>query len=80
MFKSFVMLSCIVAAVTLLSGCTITPPEPMMFGMPQSQFQQLTPDQQSQVISGYNQQQQMQAQNAMIVDVANTAATAFGHH
>lgn len=47
-----------------------------MFGMTESQFKSLPPDQQKQVIDGYNQQQAIAKQNEplnRLVDVADTA-------
>lgn len=48
--------------ISLLAGCE--PPEPTMFGIPQSQWYTLTKTQQNQVIEGYNRQQEINAQNA----------------
>jgi len=46
-------------ALATLTGCG----EPMSFGMPTSQFNTLTPDQQNQVVDGYNQRQIIAEQN-----------------
>lgn len=57
----------------LLAGC-----EPTMFGMPQAQWNQLTPEQKSQVIQGYNQREQIKEQNAPLyaaIDAANNVLT-----
>lgn len=61
-----------------LSACASDQP-PMMFGMPQNQFQQLTVEQQNQVIAAYNQQQQTQAQSEMVTDVIDSVAGAIHH-
>ena len=60
----------IILTTLLLMGC-----EPMMFGMPESQFQSLTPAQQQKIIQGYNRQKEIEAQNAplnALVDVAGS--------
>ena len=47
--------------VLLVAGCE--PPEPYVFGVPQSQWDSLNQEQQTRVIDGYNAQQQQQTQN-----------------
>lgn len=61
----------------LLIGCQ--PPEPVVFGMPQSQWNTLTRDQQNQVIQGYNEQQRINAQNAPIENAISAAQTILGN-
>jgi hypothetical protein len=51
----------------LLAACG----PPMVFGIPQEQWDQLNQQQRSQVIDGYNQRQQTEAQVAPIYAVAN---------
>ena len=51
----------------LLAGC-----QPTMFGMPEGQFKQLTPSQQTQVINSYNRQQEMKTQMEPINNAVNT--------
>ena len=50
-------------ATLFIAGCAM---EPQMFGMPQNQFNQLTPKQQSEVIASYNRQQEMKTKNEPI--------------
>lgn len=72
---SFSKLRWMIAAAslaTMLAGCT--PPEPTMFGVPQSQWQQLSPSEKQQVIQGYNQRQQINAQNAPLNNAIGSAA------
>lgn len=57
MKKIFILIN---LAMLLLVGCSM---EPMMFGMPESQFKQLPSNQQSQVIASYNRQQEIKTQN-----------------
>ncbi len=47
---------------------------PRVFGIPQEQWNQLNQQQRSQVIEGYNQRQQTEAQVAPIYAVANALA------
>lgn len=54
----------------LLTAC-----EPMVFGIPQSQWNQLTLDQKNQVIAGYNERQAINAQNAPLQNAINTAGS-----
>ncbi|MCD6046527.1 MAG: hypothetical protein K0S08_174 [Gammaproteobacteria bacterium] len=56
---------------------TLAACEPMMFGMPQSQFKSLTPAQQNQVIQAYNQRQQTYAQNAPYENLINNIVPAI---
>lgn len=63
----------------LLVGCLFRPPgpppEPMVFGVPQSQWQTLTRDQQNEVIRGYNQRQQQAEANAPFIAAVNALDT-----
>jgi len=54
--------------LVMLSGC-----EPTVFGVPQSQWNTLTPGQKNQVIAGYNQRKLIDAQNAPIQNAIDTA-------
>ena len=44
-----------------LAGCE--PPEPRVFGVPQSQWNSLNHEQQTKVVDGYNAQQKQKAEN-----------------
>jgi len=54
-----------------ITGCTIQPPEPNVFGIPQTQWNQLTPAQQQSIIDGYNQRQRIEAENAPLESAIN---------
>jgi hypothetical protein len=56
--------------VSLLTGC-----QPTMFGVPQDQWNKLTPEQQSKVIDAYNERQQTEAQNAPLMAAIGAAST-----
>lgn len=56
----------------LLSACT--PPEPMVFGVPQSQWNTLSSNQKQQVIQGYNQREEINAENAPINNAIGAAS------
>ena len=64
--KHIIRLIFILLFTYVLAGCTIQPPEPTVFGMPQSEWNQLTPKQKQSVIDGYNQRKQIEAENAPI--------------
>ncbi|WP_339050500.1 hypothetical protein [Rickettsiella endosymbiont of Xylota segnis] len=55
----------------LLTACG----PPRVFGIPQEQWAQLNQQQRSQVIEGYNQRKQTEAQVAPIYAVANALST-----
>jgi hypothetical protein len=56
-------------------------PQPTMFGVPQDQWERLTPAQQQEVIRGYNEQQRIQQQNAPIESaIARTQIHAKHQH
>lgn len=61
----------LVFSCCFLMGCQ--PPEQLIFGVPQSQWNQLTPTQQDAVIQGYNQRMQTAAQNAPLESAIGTA-------
>lgn len=46
--------------------------QPKMFGVPQEQWNQLSHEQQIQVIEGYNQRKMIETQNKPYVDAINT--------
>lgn len=58
----------LIPLVLLLAAC-----EPNVFGVPQSTWNTLSPEQKQQVIAGYNQRQQTDAENAPIQNAINTA-------
>ena len=60
--------------IALLTGLVLTGCQPTMFGMPQDQWNQLTPQQQAQVIDAYNQRKQTEAQNAPIMAAIGAAS------
>lgn len=62
----------VAACGVLLSACQ--PPEQMMFGVPKSQWNALSPSQKQQVIQGYNQTQRINAQNAPINNTIGAAS------
>jgi hypothetical protein len=57
----------------VLAGCT--PPEPTVFGIPQSQWNTLSPGEKQQVIKGYNQREKINAQNAPINNAIGAASS-----
>lgn len=71
-FTHFLLLSSLV-----LTGCVMTPATPTYFGVPENQWHQLTPEQQNEVIRGYNQRQQQKTANApymAAIGMANSLA------
>ena len=60
---------CLIAM--LLSSCS----EPTVFGIPQSQWNNLSSPQKQQVIDGYNQRQAIKEQNAPIESAIDAAGT-----
>ena len=91
MRKVFVMLKVIAVstvATLVLAGCA--PSEPQVFGVPQSQWNQLSKKQQHQVIKSYNRQQEIQArsdaerakidaQNAPVTDLISATKSVVDH-
>lgn len=61
----------LLAACTLLMAC-----EPMMFGMPQSQYESLAPQQQQEVIRSYNKRQEIAERNRAVNTLAESLAGA----
>lgn len=59
-------------ALMTLVGCG--PQEPMVFGVPQSQWNTLSAAEKKQVIQGYNQRQKIDAQNAPINNAIGAAS------
>ena len=55
----------------LLAACTAF--EPKIFDVPQSQWVQMTPEQQQEVIRGYNERKKMEQANEMIQSTIKTA-------
>ncbi len=65
----YLSLSLLLIVPFFLAACT-----PSVFGIPQDQWAQLNQQQRTQVIEGYNQRQQAEAQVAPIYAVANALA------
>lgn len=64
-----VISACLLLLGILFScGC-----EKTMFGVPESQWNQLTKEQQDEVIRGYNEQQRIKQQNAVFMSAIDTA-------
>lgn len=61
----------ILASLLLCTGC-----EPTVFGMPQSQFNQLNDEQKQIVIDNYNQQQERKAELAPLVSAIGALGAA----
>lgn len=61
--KKILVICFLLFGMLMLNAC-----EPMMFGIPQSQWNQLNQTQQQQVIQGYYAKQEIDAQNKPIVD------------
>ena len=70
--KRSIFLFLLFSIMILLTGCG-------PFGMSQDQWRALTPEQQNQVIQGYNERERINAVNAPIVDAINAAATIAGN-
>ena len=68
MMKKLFIISSLMFALT---AC-----EPTIFGMPQSQFSQLSKEQQRQVIDSYNRQQEIRTQNAPAENLIGVLGTA----
>ncbi len=66
----YLTLSLLFIASFLLTACG----PPKVFGIPQEQWAQLNQQQRTQVIDGYNQRKQAEAQVAPIYAVANALA------
>jgi len=83
--KNLTKILCVLSFLCAVTGCTIEPPEQMVFGVPQSQWNQLTPEQKQSVIDGYNQRQRIQAENAPLESAIGAAQQVLkkdkpGHH
>ncbi len=70
----FRLLSIVTVTSTLLCSCDTTP---RVFGMPESQFYQLSPSQQRQVIDSYNRKQEIQEYNRPAEELINVLDTAI---
>lgn len=57
-----------------LTGC-----QPTVFGVPQDQWNQLTPQQKSQIIDAYNQRKQTNAENAPIMAAIGAASSTLNN-
>lgn len=68
--KKLLFLSLLIGNCLLIGGCERT-----MFGVPESQWNQLNKSQQDEVIRGYNEQQRIQQQNAVFMSAIDTAGT-----
>lgn len=60
------LIKTIFISFALLVVCTLMGCERSMFGMPESQFNQLTPEQKQQVIESYNERKLQETRNAPI--------------
>ncbi|HTM64102.1 MAG TPA: hypothetical protein VL360_06330 [Gammaproteobacteria bacterium] len=67
--KKIILVSSLALA---LSSCAI---EPMMFGMPESQFKALPANQQNMVIKSYNERQRIKAENEVANNVIHAVST-----
>ena len=75
-----------IALITAVS-CTLSmgliscgpPPEPQVFGVPEHVWVTLTPQERQHVISGYNTQQKINAQNAPMENVISSTAGAINN-
>ncbi len=65
--KNSIALATLFAISLSLCAC-----QPKMFGVPQEQWNQLSHEQQMQVIEGYNQRKTIETQNKPYVDAINT--------
>jgi hypothetical protein len=63
-----------ISILFLLNGC-----EPTLFGVPQSQWNQLNSSEKSQIIQGYNQKQLIDAQNAPLESAIDVAGNIIGN-
>ena len=67
-------LSIITLLLCCLTACIeLTPQEPQMFGIPQSQWNQLNVEQQNQVIAGYNHREAMREANLPVTSAIDVA-------
>lgn len=71
----FILIATFIMAL-FLSACT--PPEPQVFGMPQSQWNMLTKAQQKQVMQGYYRKQEIDAENAPVQHAISAAQAVIG--
>jgi hypothetical protein len=71
-FNSFKLsMLAMVSSLLLLAGC-----EAQMFGMPETQFHQLTPFEKQQVIDSYNRRQEIKQQNQPMESLIGVLGTA----
>lgn len=75
--KKIVALIGILISVSTLVSCQTQ--EPTVFGIPQSQFNQLTKAQQDQVIKGYNERKATEAANAPLISAIDKAGEVLKH-
>ena len=68
--KKLLSVSLLVLSSLLICGC-----EKTMFGVPESQWNQLNKEQQDEVIRGYNEQQRIKQQNAVFMSAIDTAGS-----
>jgi hypothetical protein len=69
MFKKILLIT--------ISGVLLTACEPTVFGVPQSEWNNLTPTQQTQVIQGYNERKQIEETNKPLTDAISVASSAL---
>lgn len=70
--KNVLYLSVIAVGLIMLAGCA-SMFEPTMFDVPQSQWNALTPEQKQEVIKGYNERKNTEAQMAPIKSAVKAA-------
>jgi hypothetical protein len=62
----------LIVVVLILTGCTALF-EPTVFNVPQSQWNQLTPEQKQEVIKGYNEREKIETQMAPVKQAIGAA-------
>lgn len=72
MIRRIVLVVVALMMMGLLTACG--PQQPMVFGVPQSQWNSLTNSEKQQVINGYNQRRNIDAQNAPINNAIGAAS------
>ena len=68
--KKIMQIMMVFGIVMLLCACAV---EPTMFGMPQSQWNQLSKAQQQEVIKGYNRRKNIEEANKPVTTAISTA-------
>ena len=73
--KSLLILLSLLGSLVLLTAC-----ERSVFGMPESEFNQLNPQQKQQVIAGYNQREQIRVENEPYEALVGAVGSAMTIH